>query len=94
MYRSINYFKKGYQPRANIVKDEKGDLFTDCHGNVARWSNHFSQPLNAHGVNNFRQTKIHTAEPLGPEPCALEFGMAIEKLNGVNSKVLIKYQQN
>jgi len=25
-YRVINDFKKGYQPRCNIVKDEKGDL--------------------------------------------------------------------
>jgi hypothetical protein len=24
-YRGINDFKKGYQPRINIVKDEKGD---------------------------------------------------------------------
>ena len=27
----INDFQKGYQPRTNIVKDEKGDLFTYCH---------------------------------------------------------------
>jgi len=26
LYRGINDFKKGYQPRCNIVKDEKGDL--------------------------------------------------------------------
>jgi hypothetical protein len=26
MYRGINDFKKGYQPRTNIVKDENGDL--------------------------------------------------------------------
>jgi hypothetical protein len=25
MYRDINDFKKGYQPRTNIVKDEKGN---------------------------------------------------------------------
>jgi len=29
LYRGINYFKKGYQPRCNIVKDEKGDLVAD-----------------------------------------------------------------
>jgi hypothetical protein len=28
-YRSINEFKKGYQPRTNLVKDEKGDLLAD-----------------------------------------------------------------
>ena len=27
LYRGINDFKKGYQPRTVIVKDEKGELF-------------------------------------------------------------------
>jgi len=40
-----------------------------------------SQLLNVHGVNDVRQTAIHTAEPLVPETCAFEFEMAIEKLN-------------
>jgi hypothetical protein len=29
LYRSINEFKKGYQPRTNLVKDERGDLLAD-----------------------------------------------------------------
>jgi hypothetical protein len=29
LYRSINGFKKGYQPRNNVVKNEKGDLVSD-----------------------------------------------------------------
>jgi len=37
MYRGIIHFKKGYQRRCNIVKDEKGDLVADCHSIVARW---------------------------------------------------------
>ena len=28
LYRGISDFKKGYQPRTNIVKDETGDLVT------------------------------------------------------------------
>ena len=36
MYRGINNFKKGYQPRTNIAKDEKGDLVTDSHSIVGR----------------------------------------------------------
>ena len=36
LYRGIIDFKKGYQPRCNIVKDEKGDLVADSHGIVAR----------------------------------------------------------
>jgi hypothetical protein len=34
-----------------------------------------------HGVGDVRQTEIHTAEPLVPEPSAYEFAMTIEKLN-------------
>jgi hypothetical protein len=36
--------------------------------------------LNVHGVNDVRQTEIHTAEPLVPEPSDSEVEMAIEKL--------------
>jgi C4-type Zn-finger protein len=31
LYRSINDFKKRYQPRTLIVKDEKGDSIADSH---------------------------------------------------------------
>jgi hypothetical protein len=36
--------------------------------------------LNIHGINDVRQTEVHTAEPLVPEPSAFEVEMAIEKL--------------
>jgi len=61
LYRGINDFKKGYQPRCNIVKDEKGDLVADPHIIVARWRNCFSQLFNVHGVKDGRQAEIHTA---------------------------------
>jgi hypothetical protein len=32
LYRSINEFKKGYQPRTNLVKDMNGDALADSHG--------------------------------------------------------------
>jgi hypothetical protein len=80
LYRDINDFKKGYQPRINIVLDEKGDLVTDSQSILARWRNHFSQQLNIHGDNDGRQTEIHTAQPLVPESSAFEVELAIEKL--------------
>jgi len=43
LYRGISDFKKGYQPRCNTVKDEKGDLRADSHSIVARWRNYFSK---------------------------------------------------
>jgi len=80
LYRGISDFKKDYQPRTNIVKDEKGDLVADSHSILARWRNHFSQLLSIHEVNDVRQTELHTAEPLVPEPSAFEVELAIDKL--------------
>ena len=54
LYRGINYFKKGYQPTCNIVKDEKGDLVAHSHSIAARWRNYFSQLFNVHGVKDVR----------------------------------------
>jgi hypothetical protein len=62
LYRGINNFKKGYQPRSNIVKDDKSDLVADCHSILARWRNHFSQLLNILGVYDIRQTGPTTCE--------------------------------
>ena len=85
MYRSISAFKKGYQPRPNTVKDEKGDLFTVSHSILARWRNHFSQLLSVHGVKDVRRTEIHTAEPLVLEPSAFEVELTIENLKSHES---------
>jgi hypothetical protein len=80
----IGDFQKGHQPRTNIVKDE-GDLVTDCHSILARWKNHLSQLFSVQGVSYVRQTDIHIAEPLMPEPSAFEVEMATEKLKGNKS---------
>jgi len=85
LYRGINEFKKSYQPRINIVKDEKCDLITGSHSILARWRNNFSQLLDVHAVNNVRQTERHTAEPLVPEPSAFEVELATEKLKSQKS---------
>jgi len=45
----------GYQPRWNIVKDEKGDLIAGSHSIVARWRKYFSQLFNVHGVKDVGQ---------------------------------------
>jgi len=55
-------------------------LVTAFHSILAGWRNHFSQLLNVHGLNDVRQTEIHTAEPLVFEPSTFEVEMAIDKL--------------
>jgi hypothetical protein len=49
--------------------------------------------LNAHAVNGFRQTGVHIAEPLVPEPIAFDVQMAMKKLKDINNQVLISFQQ-
>ena len=85
LYRGISDFKKGYQPRTIIVKDEKGDLVADSHSILARGWKHISQPLNIPGVNDVRQTELHTAEPPVHEPSAFEVELANEKLKSHKS---------
>ena len=60
-------------------------MVADCYSIVARWRNYFSQLLNVHGVNDVRQTDIHTAEPLVPKPSASEVQLVIEKLKSHKS---------
>jgi hypothetical protein len=43
---------------------KKGDLVADSHNILARWRNYFSKLLHVHGLNDVRQTEIHTSEPL------------------------------
>jgi len=85
LYRGINDFKKGYQPRTIIVKDEEGDLLADSHNIVARWRNYFSRLFNVNGVKDVGPAEIHTAEPLLPEPSASEVELAIDKLKSHKS---------
>jgi hypothetical protein len=85
LYRGINKFKKSYQPRTNLVKDERGDLLADPHNILNRWKNYFCQLLNVHGTGGVRQTEMHTAEIFVPEPSTSEVEVAIRKLKRYKS---------
>jgi hypothetical protein len=85
LYRGIYEFKKGYQPRINIIKEENGNLLIDPQNILNRWKNFFTQVLNAHGVHDVRQKDIHTAEPLVPEPSLVKAETATEKLKSYKS---------
>jgi hypothetical protein len=58
-YRKINDFKRGHQPRNNLVKDEKVDVLAHSHNILYTWKNYFSQLLNAHGVSDVGQIEMH-----------------------------------
>jgi hypothetical protein len=76
LYRRINEFKRGYQLRNNLVKDENGGLLADFHSILKRWKNYFSQLLNVHNISDVRQIEAHTAEPLVLGPSRLEIEIA------------------
>jgi hypothetical protein len=80
LYKGINEFKKRYQSRINIIKDENGNLLADPQNVLNRWKNFFNQVLNVHRVHDVRQMDIHTAEPSVPEPSLVEVEIAIGKL--------------
>ena len=52
--------------------------------------NIYPQILNVHWVNDVRQTEIHAAEPLVPEPSASVFELAIEKLKSHKSPGIVQ----
>jgi hypothetical protein len=85
LYRSVNDFKKGYQPRINIIKDEKGSQLAVPQSVLNTWKNFFNQLLNVHGVNDVRQMDIHTAEPLVPQYSLVEVEIAIGMLKSYKS---------
>jgi hypothetical protein len=67
------------------MKDENGDLLADSHNILNKWKNYFSHLLNVHRVSDVRQIKIHTAEPLVPDPGPFEVEIAIAKLKSYQS---------
>jgi hypothetical protein len=81
LYRGINEFKKGYQPRINIIEDENDNLLADPQNVLNRWKKFFNPVLNVHGVHDVR----HTAEPLVPEPSLVEVEVVIGKLKSYKS---------
>jgi hypothetical protein len=85
LYRGINEFKKGYQLRISIIKDENGNLLTDPQNVLNRWKNFFKQVLKVYGVHDIRQMDIHMTEPLVPEPNLVEVEIAIGELESCKS---------
>jgi hypothetical protein len=85
LYRGINGFKRGYQPRDYLVKDENGEFLADFHSILNRWKNYLSHLLNVHNISDVRQIEVHTAEPLVPGPSHLEVEIPIAKLKKYES---------
>jgi hypothetical protein len=84
LYRGVNEFK-GYQPRTNLVKDERGDLLMDPHKILNRWKNYFCQLLNVHGWVLLGRLKCIQLNHLCQSPVPQEV---------TNVQMLIRFQLN
>jgi len=56
------------------------DLLPDYHSILNRMKNHFYQLLTVNGINDVRQTELHIAETLVPEPSSFEVDTSIGKM--------------
>jgi hypothetical protein len=66
LYKGINEFKRGYQPRNNLVKDEN-DLLADSHNILNRWKIYFSQLLNVHNVSDHNSSVVKRKIVVSPK---------------------------
>jgi hypothetical protein len=57
--------------------DENG-YFPNSHSMLNRWKNYCCQLLIVSGINSVRETEVHTAEPLVPEPSSFRFDIFVE----------------
>jgi hypothetical protein len=64
LHRGIYEFKKSYQPRTNLVKDENGDVLVYSHNILNAWKNYFCQLLDVHKISNIRHMKMLSIIPL------------------------------
>jgi hypothetical protein len=78
LYRGMNEFKRGYQPRNNLFKDENDDLLVDSHNILNTCKNYFSQLLNVHNVSDVRQIEVHRAGQLVPGPVVLKLKLLFQ----------------
>jgi hypothetical protein len=73
-----------------LVEDENGVTLAYYHSILNRHKNYLWRLLNVYGANDVKQTEIHKAEPLVPEPSPFEFETAIQIWKDTNRQVPLK----
>jgi hypothetical protein len=77
LYTVIFEFKKRYQPTTDVVY-ENDNLLSDIHIILKEWKNYLFYLVNVRGINDVKQTDMHTGEPLVLEHYSFE--VPIEKM--------------
>jgi hypothetical protein len=61
MCTGISEFKRDYQPRNKLVKNENGDLLADFSSFLNKLKNYSSQLFSARNGSDVRQIKVHNS---------------------------------
>ena len=80
IYKGINEFKKGYQPRTYVIKKNDGSILADTTSILSIWEQFFSNLLNVNQSTSHGGSEVYTAEPDIPEPSLIGVEHAIEDL--------------
>ena len=83
MYKGINEFKKGYQPRTYLIKKHDVTIVADTSSILSRWEQFFINLLNPNQSTCQEGSELYTAEPDIPDPTLIKIELAIEKLKDV-----------
>ena len=62
MYKGINAFKKGSQPRAFVVKKDDGTIEPGTTSILSRLEQFYNNLLNAHQSSNAEGSEIHSLQ--------------------------------
>ena len=62
MYEGINEFKKGYYPRAYVIKEDYSAIIADTTKILGGWEQFYSNLLNFNQSNSLEGSEIYTAE--------------------------------
>ena len=66
MYTGINEFKKGYQPRAYVIKKHDGTIVADTTSILSRWEQLFSNLLNINHRTSHEGSEVSTPRARPP----------------------------
>ena len=67
IYKGINEFKKGYQPRNYVIKKHDGRIEADRTSILNIWEKLFSNLLKVNQSTSYEGSEVYTAEPNIPE---------------------------
>ena len=94
MYQTINKFRKGYQPKRNIIQDKRGRLIINPFQRNEIWKECSDELLNTKDLEvqlNINDKQVNMDEINEP---TVEVKEAIKKLKTIKQQDQMEYSQN